>query len=121
MGVSCACRPIRVLVVDDHEPVRRGIGRVLDAADDIEVVGMACDGGEAITLAVDRAPDVVLMDLKMPGVDGIEATRRITRVDERPSVIVLTSFSDRDHVTAAIDSGAVGYLLKESTADELVA
>jgi DNA-binding NarL/FixJ family response regulator len=121
MGVSCAWRPIRVLVVDDHEAVRRGVGRVLDAADDIEVVGMACDGAEAIELAADREPDVVLMDLKMPGVDGFEATRRIARADDGPSVVVLTSFSDSGTVTAAIDSGAVGYLLKESTAAELVA
>jgi DNA-binding NarL/FixJ family response regulator len=116
-----ACRPIRVVIADDHEVVRAGIGRLLEVEDDIEVVGLARDGEEAIALSADREPDVVLMDLQMPRVDGIEATQAISRTRDGPSVVVLTSFSDRRRITAAIDSGAVGYLLKDSEPDELLA
>jgi len=114
-------RPVRVVVADDHEAVRIGIRRLLDSAPGIEVVGVARDGEEAVALSADRAPDVVLMDLLMPGVDGIEATQRISRADGGPVVVVLTSFSEHSQITEAIDSGAVGYLLKDSPADELVA
>src|SRR4051794_16898342 len=113
--------PIRVLIADDHDIVRTGLGRVLDAAPDVEVVALAADGAEAVALTERHAPDVVLMDLEMPGVDGVEATRRIVRGDGAPSVVVLTSFSDRERITEALDSGAVGYLLKESEAAEVVA
>jgi DNA-binding NarL/FixJ family response regulator len=112
---------IRVLIVDDHDIVRVGLGRLLAAAPDIEVVGVAGDGEEAVDLTARHAPDVVLMDLEMPGVDGIEATRRITGGDGAPSVVVLTSFSDRERITEALDSGAVGYLLKESDGADVVA
>lgn len=113
--------PIRVLIADDHEIVRVGLGRMLDANPDIEVVGLARDGGEAVALAAAEEPHVVLMDLEMPGVDGVEATRRITSAEGAPRVVVLTSFSDRDRITEAIDSGAVGYLLKESEGADVVA
>lgn len=119
--LASPARPIRVLIVDDHEIVRVGIGRLLDAKDDIEVVGLACDGEEAIELSADREPDIVLMDLQMPRVDGIAATQAITGEDDAPRVVVLTSFSDRRRITEALDSGAVGYLLKDSDPDELLA
>jgi DNA-binding NarL/FixJ family response regulator len=114
-------RPIRVLVVDDHDVVRAGIAGLLDAVPDIEVVGTAADGLEAVELAADCDPDVVLMDLVMPYVDGIEATRRITDARTAGAVLVLTSFSDHIRVTAALDSGAIGYLLKDAEPEELVA
>src|SRR5919202_3466226 len=82
--------PIRVLIADDHDIVRVGLSRLLDAAPDIEVVALAADGEEAVALTARHAPHVVLMDLEMPGVDGIEATRRIARADGAPSVVVLT-------------------------------
>jgi DNA-binding NarL/FixJ family response regulator len=121
MLTSTECRPIRVVVADDHEIVRTGIGRLLESSDGIEVVGFAADGEEAVALSAERAPDIVLMDLQMPGVDGIEAIQRIARADDGPRVVVLTSFSDPGRITEAIDSGAAGYLLKDSEPAELVA
>jgi DNA-binding NarL/FixJ family response regulator len=95
-------RPIRVVVADDHDIVRAGIRGLLAAVADIEVVGVAADGDEAVEVTADRDPDVVLMDLQMPRVDGIEATRRITRPSGGSScVLVLTSFSDHARVTEA--------------------
>src|SRR3954463_14410924 len=99
---------IRVLLADDHAVVRTGLERLIGAADDLEVVGAASDGAEAIELAERHSPDVVLMDLEMPRVDGIEATRRIAGADGGPHVVVLTSFSDRDRILDALDAGAVG-------------
>jgi DNA-binding NarL/FixJ family response regulator len=113
--------PNRVLNADDHEVVRLGIGRLLESRRGIEVVGFARDGEQAIALSAEHAPDVILMDLQMPGIDGIEATRRIARGDGSPRVVVLTSFADREHIADAIDSGAVGYLLKDVDPEELVA
>jgi DNA-binding NarL/FixJ family response regulator len=114
-------RPIRVIVVDDHDIVRAGLHGLLSGVPDIEVVGVAADGLEAVELTADRDPDVVLMDLEMPNVDGIEATRRITRRGGASSVLVLTSFSDHLRVNEALDSGAIGYLLKDSEPGELLA
>jgi DNA-binding NarL/FixJ family response regulator len=114
-------RPIRVLIVDDHEIVRVGIGRLLDANPEIEVVGLAGDGEEAIELSAECEPDVVLMDLQMPRVDGTTATQAITGADDAPRVVILTSFSDRRRITEALDSGAAGYLLKDCEPDELLA
>ena len=114
-------RPIRVLIADDHEIVRVGITRLLESSERIDVVGVARDGEEAILLCADCAPDVVLMDLQMPGIDGIDATRAITRREGAPRVVVLTSFSDRRRITEALDSGAAGYLLKDSEPEELLA
>jgi DNA-binding NarL/FixJ family response regulator len=111
---------IRVLLADDHAVVRTGLEQLLATAGDIEVVGSAADGAEAVTLAREAAPDVVLMDLSMPELDGREATRRI--LGERPEarIVVLTSFSDRERILGALDAGATGYLLKDAEPGELL-
>ena len=105
---------IRVLVVDDHPVVRQGLRSFLQTVDGIEVVGEAADGDEATKLAAALHPDVVLMDLAMPNVDGIEATQRITEATPAIRVIALTSFATDDKVFPAIRAGAAGYLLKEA-------
>jgi DNA-binding NarL/FixJ family response regulator len=110
---------IRVLIAEDHAMVRAGLTELLATRDDIEVVGQAADGGEAAERAVELAPDVVLMDLSMPGVDGIEGTRRIAAEVPGAQVVVLTSFSDRERILDALDAGAVGYLLKDLEPEEL--
>jgi DNA-binding NarL/FixJ family response regulator len=111
---------IKVLVVDDHELVRHGLAMLLGSADDIELVGQACDGAEAIRMVDELQPAVVLMDLSMPGMDGVEATRRITTAHSEVSVVVLSSFSERRRVLEAIDAGAAGYLLKDGGMDDIV-
>lgn len=111
---------IRVLLAEDHGLVRAGLERLLATADDLDVVGGAADGAEAIELALRLRPDVVLMDLSMPGVDGIEATRAIVAENEDVQVVVLTSLSDRERILAALDAGAVGYLLKDAEPGELI-
>ena len=111
---------VRVLVVDDHPLVRSGLVGLLASADDLEVVGEAADGAEALDRARETAPDVVLMDLSMPVVDGVEATRRLTTELPEVRVVVLTSFSDQSRVAAALSAGAVGYLLKDSQPGELL-
>ena len=103
-----------VLVVDDHALMRAGLSGLIDGAADMRVVGLAADGGEALDLVRTAAPHVVLMDLSMPGVDGVTATGRISREFPDTAVLVLTSFSDRQRVTDALDAGAVGYVLKDS-------
>ena len=112
---------IRVLLVDDHAMVRTGIAALLAATDDIEVVGQAADGAAAVAAVPDDGPDVVLMDLSMPGVDGVEATRLILGDHPDVRVLVLTSFSDRDRVSDALAAGAVGYQLKDCEPAELLA
>ena len=104
---------IRVLVVDDHPVVRQGLRAFLGSRSGIEVVGEASDGEGAVAAAADLRPDVVLMDLVMPGTDGLEATRRITAGDGAPAVLVLTSFASDDQVIPAVRAGASGYLLKD--------
>jgi DNA-binding NarL/FixJ family response regulator len=111
---------IRVLLAEDHSLVRAGLERLLATADDIEVVGGAADGAEAVTLAAETSPDIVLMDLSMPKLDGIAATRAILAADSGVQVVVLTSVADRERILAALDAGAVGYLLKDSEPDELI-
>jgi NarL family two-component system response regulator LiaR len=111
---------IRVLIVDDHEIVRKGIRALLGTKRDIQVVGEATDGVEAVVQAKILHPDVVLMDLMMPNVDGIQATREITAGLPGTRVLVLTSFAADDQVFPAIKAGALGYLLKDSGPQELV-
>ena len=111
---------IRVLLADDHVLVRAGLERLLGGVADIEVVGVAADGSEAVELAVKERPDVVLMDLEMPVLDGIEATRRIVAEVDGVAVVILTSFADRERILRALDAGAIGYLLKDAEPDELV-
>jgi DNA-binding NarL/FixJ family response regulator len=111
--------PIRVLVVDDHQVVRAGLRVFLDLLDDIQVVGEASDGSEGVAMARRLTPDVVLMDLLMPRMDGITAIGRIR--DELPDVevVAMTSFIEEEKVTAALEAGAAGYLLKDAAADEV--
>jgi DNA-binding NarL/FixJ family response regulator len=110
----------RVLVADDHPAFRRGLELMLADVEDVELVGEAETGTRAVELAAELAPDVVLMDLRMPELDGIEATRRITRQDPSAAVVVLTMFEDDSSVFAAMRAGARGYLLKGAEQDEIV-
>ena len=110
---------IRVLLVDDHPVVRTGLRGMLEAEDGIEVVGEAGSGAEAIAFAATLAPDVVLMDLRMPGVDGVVATERILATDARTKVIVLTTYESDADILRAVEAGATGYLLKDATPAEL--
>jgi DNA-binding NarL/FixJ family response regulator len=110
---------IRVCLVDDHPTFRAGLRALLESAE-VEVVGEAGGGAEAVDCAERHSPDVVLMDLAMPEVDGVEATRRLRRQMPDIPVVVLTSFSDRPRIMDALDAGAVGYLLKDADPDELV-
>ena len=111
---------IRVLLVDDHALLRAGMSRLLDLADDVSVVGSAGSGTEALEAAATLRPDVVLMDLSMPGMSGVEATRRLLAARPDTAVVVLTSFVDPDLIVDALDAGAVGYLLKDAEPDGLV-
>jgi DNA-binding NarL/FixJ family response regulator len=110
---------IRVVLVDDHAVVRAGLEQLLASFADVEVVGTASGGAEAVEVVAERQPDVVLMDLSMPDVDGIEATRRIADRTPAARVVIFTSFSERDRILSAIDSGAIGYLLKDAEPDEV--
>ncbi len=109
----------RVVVVDDQELVRTGFAMILEKAG-VEVVGQGSDGEEGVALALEHRPDVVLMDVRMPGVDGIEATRRIAAIEDAPRVLVLTTFDLDEHVYAAVGAGASGFLLKDVAPDDLV-
>jgi DNA-binding NarL/FixJ family response regulator len=110
---------IRVLIADDHAVVRHGLKELLSTFAGVELVGEAANGEEAASLCVERRPDVVLMDLEMPVVDGIEATRRIRAQSPDVAIVVLTSFSDRTKILQALDAGAVGYLLKDVEPEDL--
>jgi len=114
-----AGRPIRVMIVDDHAVVRSGLSAFLLAYDDLEHVGDAAGGAEAVSQCMSLRPDVVLMDLVMPDVDGAEATRRIKEACPEVQVIALTSYKEDDLVQGALKAGALSYLLKNVTADEL--
>lgn len=111
---------IRVVIVDDHPVLRSGLAQLLGEADDILVVGEAADGAEALVVVREVNPDVVLMDLQMAGVDGVTATRMIAEEGLAAEVLVLTSFSDAERILAALDAGAVGYLLKDADPDEVL-
>jgi NarL family two-component system response regulator LiaR len=112
--------PIRVLIVDDHAIVRKGIRALLDQVEHIEVVGEASDGQEAVTQVASLRPDVILMDLVMPKMDGIAAIRHITADQPEARILVLTSFTGDDQVFPAIKAGALGYLLKDSDPEDLL-
>ncbi|MCG8352145.1 MAG: response regulator transcription factor [Chloroflexales bacterium] len=110
---------ISVLLVDDHRVVRQGLRDFLELQEDIEVIGEASSGEEGVQFARELLPDVVLMDLVMPGIDGVEATRRIKTASPSTRVIVLTSFADDDKVFPAIKAGAISYLLKDVSPEDL--
>jgi DNA-binding NarL/FixJ family response regulator len=110
---------IRLLIADDHPAYRRGLELMLTGSPDIEIVGEADTGGRAVELATALGPDVVLMDLRMPDLDGIEATRRLTQSGSTAAVVVLTMFEDDDSVFAAMRAGARGYLLKGADQQEI--
>lgn len=110
---------IRVIIVDDHAVVRSGLEQFLATTGDIELVGTAADGLEAIEVTAATSPDVVVMDLSMPNLDGVEATRRISAEHPSSRVLVLTSFSDRTRIMDALSAGADGYLLKHSDPEEI--
>ena len=111
---------MKVLIADDHHVVRRGLLFFLKTQKDIEVVGEAANGAEAVEMAGELQPDIVLMDLVMPEMDGIQATRKIKEAHPHIIILMLTSFSDRDHIVPAIEAGAAGYQLKDIEPDELV-
>jgi DNA-binding NarL/FixJ family response regulator len=111
---------ITVMIVDDHEMVRRGACSYLEAQPDISVVAQASSGEEAVKLAQEFIPDVVLMDLVMPGMDGVEATRRVKDISPRSQIVILTSFHQDEFIFPALQAGAISYLLKDVKASELV-
>lgn len=111
--------PITVLIVDDHDVVRQGIHAYLDALPDFAVVGEAESGETAVKLAQELVPDVTLMDLVMPGTDGVEATRRVKHVSPRTQIVVLTSYHQDEHIFPALRAGAISYLLKDVKMEEL--
>jgi DNA-binding NarL/FixJ family response regulator len=110
---------IRVVIVDDHAVVRTGLAQLLSTLGDVELVGAAANGEEGVSVIREHEPDVVLMDLEMPVLDGIQATRRIREALPDTAVVVLTSFSDRERILEAIDAGAAGYLLKDAEPEEI--
>jgi DNA-binding NarL/FixJ family response regulator len=112
---------IRVLLADDQRVVREGLGTLLGLLDGIELVGTAADGEEAVALAAEHDPDVVLMDLRMPRVDGVEAIRRLAARGERPRAIALTTYADDASVLGALRAGARGYLTKDAGAEQILA
>ncbi|MCF3125517.1 response regulator transcription factor [Streptomyces arenae] len=111
---------IRVLLADDEEMIRHGVRMILQHADGIEVVGEAVNGAEAVTLAAELHPDVALVDIRMPVLDGLAAIGPLTELDPRPQVVMLTTFGDEENVTRALRAGAGGFLLKDEGPDELI-
>ncbi len=111
---------ITVMIVDDHEMVRRGAAGYLEAQEDVHVIAEAESGEEALELALEHVPDVVLMDLVMPGMDGVEATRKLKDLSPRTQIIILTSYHEDEHIFPALQAGAISYLLKDVKAAELV-
>ncbi|WP_030746442.1 response regulator transcription factor [Streptomyces sp. NRRL S-31] len=111
--------PIKVLLVDDHQVVRRGLRTFLEVQDDIEVVGEAADGAEGVARAEELRPDVVLMDIKMPGTDGIDALRGLRELGNRARVLIVTSFTEQRTVVPALRAGAAGYVYKDVDPDAL--
>jgi len=112
--------PIRVLIADDHALFRQGVRRLLDTASDIQVVGEAASGTEALRLVEDLAPDIVLLDVSMPGPSGVEVARVVKTTSPRTRVIIVTVFTNEEFLFEAIKAGAMGYLLKDSSPEELI-
>jgi len=112
--------PITVMIVDDHEMVRKGAASYLEVQPDIVVVAEAESGDDAVRLVREHIPDVVLMDLVMPGIDGVEATRQVKNISPRTQIIVLTSYHQDEHIFPALQAGAISYLLKDVKARDLV-
>jgi DNA-binding NarL/FixJ family response regulator len=110
---------IRVAIADDHRVVRVGLEQLLQTFDDVEFVGAGAGGEEAVAMCTEHRPDVLLLDLSMPDVDGIEVTKRLRDASPDTKVVVFTSFSDRERIVQALDAGAVGYLLKDAEPEEL--
>jgi len=119
--VTAASEPgtIRVLIADDQRVVREGLSMLVALLDDVQVAGTACDGAEAVRLAGDRRPDVVLMDLRMPGTDGIAATEALRERAPAARVLVLTTYADQDAILPALQAGARGYLTKDASAEQI--
>jgi DNA-binding NarL/FixJ family response regulator len=111
---------IRVVIAEDHAVVRNGLVELLSGADDVEVVGTAADGEEAVSVVRELEPDVVLMDISMPAMDGIRATGTIAETGTDARVVMLTAYSDRERVVAALDAGAAGYVLKDAEPAEVL-
>jgi DNA-binding NarL/FixJ family response regulator len=111
---------IRVVIAEDHPVVRKALAQLLDEADEITVVATASNGGDAVAAALEHSADVVLMDLEMPGQNGIDATHALTAAGSGARVVILTTFSDHRRIFAALDAGAVGYLLKDAEHDEIL-
>ncbi|MER8007276.1 response regulator transcription factor [Streptomyces sp. NPDC094149] len=120
MTAPASAPPVRVLLVDDQELIRTALSMVMADLEDVEVVGEAAGGEEAVGLAGELAPDVVVMDIRMPGMDGIEATRRITGTQGEVRVVVLTTFDDDAYVYAALRAGASGFLVKDMALDDII-
>jgi DNA-binding NarL/FixJ family response regulator len=115
-----AVRPIRVLCVDDHRLMREGVARIVGVHADMEVVGGASNGEQAVSQFVEQRPDVTLMDLQLPVVNGIEAIRRIRQIDPSARIVVLTMYEGDENIHRAFDAGAMGYVLKDAIPDDLI-
>ncbi len=113
-------QPTTILIVDDHEVVRKGVRAYLETLPEFSVVGEAASGEEAIAMVAEQVPDVVLMDLIMPGMDGVETTRRVKAISPRTQVVVLTSYHEDIHIFPALKAGAISYILKDMKMDKLV-
>jgi DNA-binding NarL/FixJ family response regulator len=111
---------IKILIADDHPLVRNALAQLLQAADGFNVIATAANGREAVERTLEVAPEVVLMDLEMPDVNGIEAVRALKQAGSPANVVILTTFSDRDRIIGALDAGALGYLLKDAEPDEII-
>jgi DNA-binding NarL/FixJ family response regulator len=111
---------IKILIADDHPLVRNALAQLLQAADGFNVIATAANGREAVERTLEVAPEVVLMDLEMPEVNGIEAVRALKQAGSPANVVILTTFSDRDRIIGALDAGALGYLLKDAEPDEII-